>query len=331
VKLNVALVLIFGTFQVMGQAGGQRSYEFLNVPTSARLAALGGVNASLADRDVNFFFSNPSLVSDSLAGFASASYQFYVADIGQATFAYTHDFESLGAISIGVQHLSYGQSKGYDAAGQELGDFKSGETNIVVSKSHQVSHYRFGASLKGVFSNLAGYRSSALMLDLGGVFVHPDKDLTVGLVLRNMGFVLSEYSGTSHTKVPFDVQLGTTFKPEHMPLRFSFTIFNLIKDLTYLNPATGEEPSTLDKLFRHVNFGAEILIHQNVNVLVGYNYLLHQELKLENGGGGAGLSLGFSARIKSIEFCFSRAGYMAGNAGYTFTLATDINRMLKRM
>src|SRR6187402_496502 len=74
------------------QIGGQRSYEFLNVPANARLAALGGINTSLVDRDINFLFSNPALISDSLAGFASASYQFYVADIGQSGFAYAHDF-----------------------------------------------------------------------------------------------------------------------------------------------------------------------------------------------------------------------------------------------
>ena len=74
------------------QTGGKKSFEFLNVPNNARLAALGGVNVSLADRDINFFFSNPALVGDTLAGFASASYQFYVADIGQATFSYAHNF-----------------------------------------------------------------------------------------------------------------------------------------------------------------------------------------------------------------------------------------------
>jgi hypothetical protein len=312
------------SLQALGQTGGEHSYEFLNVPGSARLAALGGVNSSLTDRDINFFFSNPALVSDSLAGFGSASYQFYVADIGQATFAYAHDFTRIGTVAMGIQHMSYGESKSYDAAGQEIGTFKSGETNVVISKSHQISHYRFGANLKGAFSNMGGYRSSAILLDLGGVFIHPQKDFRVGMVIRNLGFVVSEYSATSNTKVPIDVQIGTTFKPEHMPLRFSFTAYNLVNDLDYMNPSTGDEPGTLDKVLRHFNFGAEVLIHRNVNVLVGYNYLTHQELKLENGGGGAGLSLGFSARIKAVEFCFSRAGYVMGQAGYTFTVAWNM-------
>jgi len=330
--LSVFLFLLGSVQLVFAQAGGRRSFEFLNVPGSARLAALGGVNASLADRDVNFFYANPALVSDTLAGMASASYQFYVADIGQATFSYAHDFNRIGTVAIGVQHLGYGTIKGYDASGQETGDFKADETALVVSKSHRISAFRLGASLKGVFSNLAGYRASAVALDFGGVFVHPRQDFTVGLVVKNLGVVLSDYSGTSSSQLPFDVQVGTTFKPEHMPLRFSITAYRLaVSDNTYYNAAAGdEEPGVLNKVLRRFNFGTEILLHKHVNIMAAYNYAIHQELKLVNGGGGAGISFGFSARIKAVEIVMSRGGYVAGKAGYAFTLAVNTDKWIRR-
>ncbi len=325
-------LLTLVTIPAFTQIGGKKSFEFLNVPNNARLAALGGVNASLADRDVNFFYSNPGLVGDTLKGFASAGYQFYVANVGQATFSYAHDFKKIGTLTFGVQHLNYGTIKAYDATGLEIGDYKSGETALVISKSHQISNFRIGANFKMAFSNLAGYNASAMMLDIGGVFIHPKKDLRVGLVIKNLGVVLSDYSNSSDATLPFDVQLGVTFKPEHMPLRFSFTGYTLTSlNSAHYNTAAGdEEPGTLDKIFRHINFGAEILFHKNVNVLIGYNYLVHQELKLENAGGAAGLSFGFSARIKSIEFVFSRGAYVVGNAGYNFTLSSDVNRFFKK-
>lgn len=331
-KLAPSLLLLIAGLPAFAQIGGKRSFEFLNVPANARLASLGGVNVSLADRDVNFFYSNPSLSGDTLAGVASANYQFYVADIGHASFAYAHNFKRVGMLTFGVQHLGYGSLKSYDAAGQEIGDFKSGETALVIGKSHQVRAFRVGVNLKAAFSNIAGYRATAMMLDLGGLFVHPEHDLTVGLAIKNLGVVLSEYSGTSDTSLPFDVQIGTTFKPEHMPLRFSITAHNLARDgVTYDPPATDSEgPGTLDKVLRRFNFGAELLIHRNVNVLVGYNYLVHQELKLENGGGAAGITYGFSARIKSVEFVFGRSGYITGQAGYAFTVSADMNKMLTR-
>lgn len=316
----------------LAQSVERKSFEFLNVPNNARLSALGGVNAALADRDINFFFYNPALLSDSLAGFASANYQFYIADIGQATFSYAHNFSKIGTLAIGVQHLNYGNIKSYDASGFEIGDFKSGETVLVIGKSHHVLNFRFGANIKIAFSNIAGYRASALMVDMGGLFVHPKQDFKVGLSIKNLGVVLSEYSETSSSHLPFDVQLGATFKPEHMPLRFSLTAYNLTEsDVAYYNPDDGEpEPEALDKVLRRINFGAEVLVHRNVNLMIGYNYQVHQELKLVDAGGAAGLSFGFSARIKSFEFVFSRSSYVVGNAGYAFTLSKNIDNMMKR-
>jgi hypothetical protein len=295
------------------------------------LAAIGGVNVSLHDQDPNFFYSNPSLSGDTLSGWASANYQLYVGDINHSFFSYTPSFKKIGQFSIGVQHLSYGVLKSYDESGQEIGDFNSGETAIVISKSRQVSNFRFGANLKAAFSSLAGYRSNALMLDLGGIFVHPNQNFTFGMVIKNVGFVLSEYSDTSDSSLPFDVQIGTTFKPEHMPLRFSVTAYNLGSDFAYYNDSgANEDPGTLDKVLRHFNFGVELLLHRNVNVLLGYNNLIHQELKLEQAGGGSGLSFGFSARIKAFEFVFSRSSYVVGKAAYNFTVSANLKSMLKR-
>ena len=330
-KLLIGLLCLMTT-SGFAQLGGKKSFEFLNVPNNARLTALGGVNVSLADRDVNFVLSNPTLIDDTLAGFASVSYQFYVADVGQATAVYAHQFKNIGTLVFGMQHLSYGEITGYDASGAEIGDYKSGETSLFVSKSHQISNFRFGATVKMAFSSIAGYRANALMMDIGGLFVHPHQEFTVGLALKNIGFVLSDYSESSTSNLPFDVRIGVSFKPEHMPLRFSLTAYNLANAYGSYNPPSGNttEPSTLNKIFRHVNFGAEVLVHRNVNLMIGYNYLLHQELKLENAGGIAGISFGFSARIRSFEFIFSRSAYVVGNAGYTFTLSKDIKTLLSR-
>lgn len=315
----------------LAQIATTRSFGFLDVPNNARLAALGGVNVSLTDRDLNFYHSNPSLAGDTLAGTASASYQFYIADIGNASFSYSHDFSRMGTVVFGVQHLNYGTIKGYDATGQEIGDFKSGETSLIISKSHQISNFRMGANLKFAFSNIAGYRANAVLIDIGGVFIHPKQDFQAALTIRNIGFIISEYSETSDTSLPFDVQAGLTFKPEHMPVRFSLTAFNLTGEKDYFDPKDGDsEPGTLDKVLRHFNFAAEILVHKNVNLMIGYNYFVHQELKLPGGGGAAGLSFGFSAMIKSFEFVFSRSGYVAGSAGYAFTLSKNIDNMMKR-
>ncbi len=323
-------MLCIASVAAHAQTSGSPSFTFVDVPGNARLAGLGGVNVSLADRDVNFFFSNPALAGDSLAGWGSVGYRFFAAGMGQSTVAYSGRFNRIGTLQFGIQHMDYGTLEGYDPSGIELGEFSARETALLISKSHAISNYRFGLTIKGVFSSLAGFRSAALLFDIGGVFIHPDKDLTVGLVIRNVGFMLSEYSESSTTALPFDVQFGVTFKPEYMPVRFSFTAHDLADvDDGYYDPQNGEV-SALNKVLRHLNLGAEVLLHRSVSLLAGYNFRLHRELRMEEYGGGAGITLGFAARVRAFEFTLSRCGYIAGVASYNLTLAADINGMLKR-
>ena len=72
----------------------------------------------------------------------------------------------------------------------KLETYRSGESALFVSKSHQISNFRFGATLKMAFSSIAGYRANAIMMDIGGLFVHPHQDFTVGLAIKNVGFVV---------------------------------------------------------------------------------------------------------------------------------------------
>lgn len=316
----------------IAQIGGTRGFEFLQLPMHARLAALGGVNVSLADRDINFFHNNPALAGDTLDGSASAGYQFYVADVGNALFSYAHNFKKAGQFIAGIQHTRYGRIQGFDETGMATLDYPSGETAVLIGKTHQIGNFRLGATIKAVFSSIAGYSANAVMLDLGGIFKHPNEDLTFGLTLKNMGFILSEYTGTSTSRLPFDVQAGVTLKPEYMPLRFSITAYHLVRsDLLATDIANNmEKPSLMKRIFSHVNVGAEILLHRNVNAMVGYNYLLHHALITQTGGSGAGICFGFSIYVKPVEFVFSRNAYTVGNAGYSFSLSTNMNQLLKK-
>ena len=315
----------------MSQVAGKQVFDFLTSPAHARGAGLGGVNVSLADKDISFMHNNPALAGDSLNGFAAAAYQFYVADIGQALFSYAHDFKNVGQLLFGIQHIGYGDITGFDESGIETIRYHAGETAIMVGKTHHVGHFRIGVSLKGVFSNLAGYRANALVMDLGGIFRHPEHDFTIGLAIKNVGMILSDYTRNSVGTVPFDVQAGVSLKPQYMPIRFSLTGYNLFRsDLLYESGGSIEEPGALKKIMSHVNLGVEVLIHRNFNVLAGYNYLTHESLKFEAGGAGAGVSVGCAVVVKPVEFIFSRSGHFAGSAGYSFTLSTNINKLLTR-
>ncbi len=45
-------VLIFSSVRLTGQIGGKGTYQFLNLPNSARIAALGGNFLTINDDDI---------------------------------------------------------------------------------------------------------------------------------------------------------------------------------------------------------------------------------------------------------------------------------------
>jgi hypothetical protein len=307
------------------------SFQFLKLPGSARLSALGGVTVSAANRDVNYFQSNPALAGDTINGWGAASYLYYFANIGMSNFSYQHKFNKVGSLAFGIQHVGYGRIQGYDAIGTATDKINVSETALFVGKSHRIGNFQVGANLKSVFSNMAGYRANAILVDLGGVFIHPKQDLKIGLVIKNLGVIVSEYSATSSTKLPFDIQAGVSLKPEHMPMRFTFTAHDLTSfDISYYNPTDGiEKSSTLEKVVQHLTVGSEILIGKNINLLMGYNFLRHRELKSETFGQGSGLSLGALFCIKSMELAVSRAGYV-NSGSYQVSLSVNIQKLVGR-
>lgn len=328
------IFILFLPMVSMAQIGGQKTYEFLNIPVNPQLVGLGGVNVSLANEDINSAFSNPALNGDSLSGMASFSYLDYFADVSVVSTIYQHDFGKYGSWFMGVTHIGYGEIDSFDPTGAPLGTVDASETLVTLGRSHRIGAFNMGASLKFINSGIAGYTSNALALDLGGVFIHPKRQLSIGLVFKNIGIILSEYTEQSESELPFDLQTGITFKPKFMPFRFSLTGYNLSQgDISYFNSNDidgPEEEGSFDNIFRHVNIGAELLLSKNLNLRFGYNHLVRQELRLEETAGGAGFSYGLMFRIKAFEFAYSRGGYHAAGGSNSFSVVANTNSFLKK-
>ena len=319
----------------LAQIGGERSFEFLNVPVSAIVSGLGGTNVSLYNKSIDLFFSNPGLISVEQSGTATISYLDFISDVNLATVAYTQEFNKWGTWSFGVQYLDLGDIESFDATGTALGSFTSKEYLIAISNSRKISNFSIGANFKIAGSDIAGFNATGLMFDLGGAFVHPVHDLSVGLSIKNVGFLLKDYSDESNSQLPFDVQMGVSFKPSHMPVRFSTTVYNLYKkDIAFFTPnEQGQEDTeagTADKVFRHFVFGTEFILTQNVNLRFGYNHLRRKELRLEGTSGGAGISYGLMFKVKKFEFSYTRSSYHVAGGTNNFSLSTNFTRFIKK-
>lgn len=326
-------VLLFGIFTIIGdtvfaQQAGTTAYTFLNLPYGAKIGGVGGVNISLYNNDPTLFFSNPALASDSLANRPTVNYTAFPTGVGFSSATYSHLFKKAGLWSAGVQYLSYGKIDGYDDSGNPTSSFKPNDYAVIISHVRSSNNFRFGASLKQVGSNIAGFSSSATLFDLGGVFVHPSQLFTVGMTIKNIGFQWSKISESVNSTLPLDVQLGASIKPLHMPFRFSLTLYKLNQwDLTLPNETITNEFA--DNLMRHVVIGTELLINKHINILFGYNHLRKRELKVESAGGFSGFSVGLNIKTKAFEFVYAYGGYnIAGNANM-FSLNVDLNQLIK--
>jgi len=311
------------------QQAGTTSYAFLNSPYGAKIGGVGGVNISLFGNDPTLFLSNPALASDSLANRPTVNYAAFPTGVGLSSATYSYNFKKAGLWSAGVQYLSYGQIEGYDDAGNATGSFNPKDYAVTISHVRSSNNFRLGASIKQVGSDIAGYKGSATLVDIGGLFVHPSQRFTLGLAVKNVGFVWQQLSETTNTQLPFDVQVGASIKPQYMPFRFSVTMYKLNDwDLTLPNETSTNKFA--DNLMRHLVIGTELLLNKHINILFGYNHLRKKELKLEAAGGFSGFSLGLDIKTKAFELIYAYGGYqVAGNANM-LTLSVDMNQLIKK-
>ena len=113
------LLLTFGIVAVCAnaQSGGKYAYRFLEIPGSARLAAMGGEVISIRDNDVNMVSRNPAVLDASMHDQLSLSYINYFTGINMGNVQYARTSEKIGTWSAGLHYMTYGRFIRANAAG----------------------------------------------------------------------------------------------------------------------------------------------------------------------------------------------------------------------
>jgi len=322
------------------QVGGRYSFGFLNVANNAHVSGIGGINVSLYDRDPNLFLQNPALIHDSISGYLSVNYLPYPGDIRSSSI--TYGFGKKAKWCMGFQYFGYGQMDETDEAGNVIGTFGAGDAAFSIGRSHTIGLFTMGASGKMVYSNIASYTALATLVDLGGVFRHPTHEWTIGLVLKNAGITWKTYTPDGKVYEPMDLQLGTSYKFEHLPVRLSLTAHHLQKwDIVY-NDSTRmldynfdgtpivESTSVFDKVTRHLVIGAEVLISKSFHFYFGYNFQRRGELRMETKSGGAGITIGGMLRISKFHFGYSHSYYHLAGGSNCLTVTMNTHSFMKK-
>lgn len=280
-KYFIFLKIIFFQFHSIQTLSQENVLNFIEITDNSKINALGGNNISL---DHGYFFINPSLIKERSI---SINYLNYILDINSSSILFSDSSNFLGNYGIGIKYFSHGKFDGYDNFGNYNGDFYPKEYLLTFSKSYKISKFSIGSNLKYFYSKLYNTSNSGLIIDLGANFTpYVNKEFNIAIVFSNIGFLL----GKNQLLIPSNIKIGTSFKPEYMPLRFS---------LTYMNSQKSYEKENF-------SLGIEVLLSKYLNIMLGYNLKNDTGFKLNNPDKLRGISYGLELVLKRFKLNYSR-------------------------
>lgn len=348
---HLVFIMMFACLgtNVLAQVGGNNVYEFLNLAQSPRVTALGGNLITIKDHDVALAYTNPAALNPLMDDQLTFSSEFYFSGTG-----IVHGYTGYGfhldkpdlTLHGGIQYISYGKFDARDIHANDIGDFKSSEYGLTGGVGKQFSEkLSGGANMKLIISQLEGYSSFGMAVDLAGMYVDTASNFTATLVMKNIGGQLSSYTG-DREPIPFEIQAGFSKKLKYLPFRLSVIATNLQRwNILYDDPnkedATllfGEEPKGdskaqlfVDNFFRHFVFNGEFLFgkKENFQIRLGYNHQRRAELSVENLKSLAGFSVGTGFKIKQFKLDYGLAFYHVGARVHHIGVSTNFNQFRK--
>jgi hypothetical protein len=344
--LHTRTLLLFGLIMLANngleaQVGGRSTYDFLNLPNSARVASLGGKMLAVNDNDLNAAFLNPAFLCPGMDGQLSLNVAGYFADIKFGNVSYAHQLP-WGMMAGGIQFINYGKFIEADETGTITGQFRASEYALHLAWSYAIdSSFRLGITLKPVFSFFERYSSLGLAADLGACYCHPDGTFSAALVVRNMGFQFTTYDGETREPLPFEIMAGLSQKLRYAPFRIYLLIQHLERwKLNYKLPDDPSQSSSLylgdekksswlentaDNALRHIIAGVEFTPMQNLYLRAGYNYQRRKELQVSSRVGTVGFSWGFGVKISKFQLSYGRATFHLAGASNHFSITTNLS------
>ncbi|MFI5172498.1 MAG: type IX secretion system protein PorQ [Chitinophagales bacterium] len=343
-RLTLLTCFVILSLPIFAQFGGSYTYSYLQLPPSARIAALSGLNITTYDSDINFAYQNPALLNPQMDGRLSLSDAMMPGKINQGYAAYAIYKENWNAtMGGGIFYRAIGTIPRTDVNGDFLGSFGGGEyvANWGIAYGQNKLHY--GVNAKLLYSHLESYNSFGIAADIGAAYIDTAKLFSAGLVLRNMGTQIKPYTENNNEELPFSIDFGVSKRLKHLPLRLSITLHDLQTfDIRYDDPiaivdvnifgadsTTTEKKYTVDKIAQHLNVGGEFYFGKNVMVRIGYDHMTRKELSIETHRGLTGFSMGFGFKINKYSIDYGHEFYSLAGGSNFITVAANLGEVFR--
>lgn len=286
----------------------QTDYNFLRLPVSAHVAALGGDNITIMEDDPTLVFHNPALITAVSDMSLNLNYMNYMAGSNTASASFTKAWRERGTWAVTAQYMDYGEMREVTADNVEVGTFSA--KDIAVGGAFAfVFNERLAGGVAGKFvtSTMAGYTSLAVGVDLGLNYYDEDKGLSLSAVARNLGGQVKAYND-DFEKIPFDLQAGISKQLGKAPLRLSATMTKL--------------HDWNEDFINHLVVGVDVQLSSSIYLAGGYNFRRTEEMSIDDAEGssshGAGLSLGAGLQLERFKLQVAYAKYHVSSASLSF-------------
>lgn len=313
------------------------AYNFLNIPVSSHIYGLGGVNISVIDDDVNLTDQNPALLGPEMDMQLGLNYMHYLGESNFAGVKLAKSVTDHSAMSFGVQYFGYGEMKQTEADGTIVGTFSPKDLTFAVAYSHDITdRLRGGINLKTVYSSYEQYTAWALATDLGLNYYNPDNDLSLSLVVANLGGQIKRFN-EDYDRLPIDVRLGWSQSLSGGPIRLSVTAWNLTKwSLPYYDAGDGSstdspgyKESFTSNLFRHLIFAAEYAPSDRFYLGIGYNYKTRTDMNTYSRNFFSGFSLGAGLKVSNFGIGVALAQPHTGGTTFMLNLTANLKDFVR--
>ena len=277
----------------------QTAYNFLRLPVSAHVAALGGNNITITDDDPTMIFHNPAMLGGVSDKSLNLNYMTYMEGTMVGSASFVRAWGDRGTWGVSASYMDYGSMRQTTADNIQTGEFSAKDIMLGGSVAYSLSTlFTGGITAKIISSSIAGYNSMAVAVDLGISYFDEAQGLSLSAVARNLGGQIDAYD-EDFEKIPFDLQVGISKKMAMAPLRFSATLNNL--------------HDWDDSFIHHLAIGADIFLSDNIYIAGGYNFRRNKEMRISDGEGesshGAGLSFGGGVQLERFKLNVAYAKY----------------------
>jgi hypothetical protein len=281
-------------------------FTFLQIPVSARTAALGEASIALTDMNSQGIFNNPGIMgfTDQTHSF-SASYSSWFADI--KNYAATYSFNSnLGVFGVGAIILVYGSMpRTTISSGQKvyevIGSFNANSIAAAFSYSKMLTdRFSFGISFKYVQEKIDVYSAENLMFDGGVLYFTGLGSFRIAASIQNFGtntkFINDEFKMPSMLRLGLAGEILGDVNSEYR--------ITLIGEA--MHPNDGDEK---------VNIGTEFSWQNIITLRAGYKFFYDEE--------SYSFGIGLNPKLNmpmSFDFAFADYGRLGNILRFTLQL-----------